>query len=491
MQETLVSQAPSLDVVGRRAIRWLWVAALPYLAFRYWYASWRCLVPDEAYYWVWSRHLAPGYFDHAPGVAWTIKSSTLIFGDTELGVRFWGVTLLALMVVLLARFALREAGVYAAAWTAFLLLCLPATAGFSNIMTPDTPALFFQTCAMLCAAEVFCRPDDSRAQRWAWLGFGAFTGLAMVSKYTSVLLPFAVFMAVATSPEARHHFRRPWFYLAALLAFIGVTPVIYWNATHDWISIRYQLHHGTDPDDRHGPLINFAAYVGSQAGIYTPVLFAIGMLVLWRGWRQYRAVPMPWKILLWNATVPFAFFGLTSFRTMAQGNWPGFAYFPLTVLIACWVAANPFPRRRRWAWAGAAVALVINLWFHFPELGWACGIKIRNKTDQMFGWRECGRILDKLGKDRLVVANRLYYAGEATFYMKGQPDVWALNYDSRSNAYDYFEGKPDLTRHDSVLLVGGGTDRLGFDYSRRDVRRITLYEGHRQLREFKVTLLDR
>src|SRR2546426_835356 len=45
------------------------------LAFRVWYASFRPLLPDEAYYWVWTRHLAAGYFDHPPMVAYLIWAS--------------------------------------------------------------------------------------------------------------------------------------------------------------------------------------------------------------------------------------------------------------------------------------------------------------------------------------------------------------------------------------------------------------------------------
>ena len=43
---------------------------------------------DEAYYWIYSEYLAWGYFDHPPMVAVFIKLGTLLFGNTELGVRF-------------------------------------------------------------------------------------------------------------------------------------------------------------------------------------------------------------------------------------------------------------------------------------------------------------------------------------------------------------------------------------------------------------------
>ena len=43
---------------------------------------------DEAYYWLWSKTLAGGYYDHPPAIAFVIRAGTMLFGDTSLGVRF-------------------------------------------------------------------------------------------------------------------------------------------------------------------------------------------------------------------------------------------------------------------------------------------------------------------------------------------------------------------------------------------------------------------
>src|SRR6476619_8439825 len=48
---------------------------------------------DEAYYWMWSKHLAGGYYDRPPGVAVVIRLGTLIAGDTEFGVRLVSILL--------------------------------------------------------------------------------------------------------------------------------------------------------------------------------------------------------------------------------------------------------------------------------------------------------------------------------------------------------------------------------------------------------------
>src|SRR5664279_3412169 len=53
-------------------------------------SAWMPLAPDEAYYWIWSRALAPGYLDHPPMVALWIRAGTAVAGDGPLGVRLLG-----------------------------------------------------------------------------------------------------------------------------------------------------------------------------------------------------------------------------------------------------------------------------------------------------------------------------------------------------------------------------------------------------------------
>src|ERR1700687_3111410 len=56
-------------------------------------AAYTPLTFDEAYYWMWSKHLAFGYYDHPPAVAVVIRLGTMIAGDTELGVRLVSILL--------------------------------------------------------------------------------------------------------------------------------------------------------------------------------------------------------------------------------------------------------------------------------------------------------------------------------------------------------------------------------------------------------------
>ena len=47
------------------------------------------LGPDEAQYWRWGQTFEWGYYSKPPLVAWLIRLSTEIFGDTAFGVRFF------------------------------------------------------------------------------------------------------------------------------------------------------------------------------------------------------------------------------------------------------------------------------------------------------------------------------------------------------------------------------------------------------------------
>ena len=113
------------------------------------------LSPDEAYYWVWSRALAPGYADHPPMVALWIRAGTWVAGDCALGVRLLGPLSAALGSALLWDTAerllpARNAGI----WAVLLLNSMLLAGAGAIIVTPDSPLLFFWTCALWAMARL-------------------------------------------------------------------------------------------------------------------------------------------------------------------------------------------------------------------------------------------------------------------------------------------------------------------------------------------------
>ena len=107
------------------------------LCYRFWFCTTLQMVPDEAYYWLWSKHLAASYRDKGPAVAWTIALGTKLFGNTVFGIRFFAVLLSILTswhIVVLARKLYDER---IALWSLILSLAIPMLAVGSILMTID------------------------------------------------------------------------------------------------------------------------------------------------------------------------------------------------------------------------------------------------------------------------------------------------------------------------------------------------------------------
>ncbi len=287
------------------------------------------LAPDEAYYWVWSRALAPGYFDHPPMVALWIRLGTAIAGPDALGIRLLGPLSALLGSLLLADagqrlFPGRTAGITAAVLlNATLLFGVGAV-----IMTPDTPLLFFWTACLWAVARLVRGGNPA----W-WLAAGLFAGLALASKYTAVLLPLGIGLWLLAVPAQRRWLVRPMPWIGALLAALVFLPVVLWNAQHGWASFARQGGRVANWEP-HRAWQFFGELIGGQFGLATPIVFVLcvaGAVVATRhAWRRRDPAWTLLALLILPGTLVFAQHAIGA---RVQGNWPAILY-PAAILAA-------------------------------------------------------------------------------------------------------------------------------------------------------------
>ena len=275
------------------------------------------LAPDEAYYWLWSRHLQAGYYDHPPMVAFFIRAGTLIFGPGALGIRLLGPLSMAAGSWLLWRAAedfwpRRHAGLVAAGLFNATLL-----AGAAVLITPDTPLLLSWTAALAILGRLVSGGD----RRW-WLGLGAAAGFALFSKYTGALLIAAVGLWLLTSPEGRRELRSPWPWAGLALALLIFAPNLAWNATHDWVSYIKQGSRIAAFEPARASRFLAELLLG-QIGLATPLVFGLMAAGVWRlaGLRS-----PPARLLLWMTLLPTGIFLEHGMFDRVQANWPAILY---------------------------------------------------------------------------------------------------------------------------------------------------------------------
>ena len=464
------------------------------------------LSPDEAYYWDWSRQLDWSYHSKGPLVAWLIRLSCELLGDTMFAVRLPAILCGSLLLVGLYVLTVQ---VYQSDKLAFavvaLALTLPIVAAGSTLMTIDAPF----SCAWMWAL-VFGYRAVFRQASWAWPAAGICILVGVLAKHTMVLwLPsFAMFLL--TTPGLRSQLFQRGFWIMTLLGSLGSVPILLWNMNNGWVTLHHaQSHAGLDNDTMlHwlGPL----QYVGAQFAVLLGFWFVAWARAMWHH-RPTRETQPELRFLWWMSAPTFVFFGLFSFKNGGgEANWPIVSYLAGMVLTAGWILrelqeASAWYRRvcRASLLGFAALGILLTALVHQPihmqpvllSLAGPASEKhplpIRrvDPTSRLRGWRHLAKEVDQLradlkgrGIEPVLAAERWTQAGELGFYCDGHPAFHCLGLPlgDRDTQYDLWRPNPaaDADRFNgrTFLLVGMDLDRLRHAFESFESARTIQYE---------------
>jgi 4-amino-4-deoxy-L-arabinose transferase-like glycosyltransferase len=282
---------------------------------------------DEAYYWTWSKENVISYLDHPPLIAWLIRLSTSVFGDTNFGVRFPGLLAMLLMQLLLGGIVWRV--VRDLRYVAAVVLMTEASLAYGLGMVKIAPDIALIPCELAMLGSLI-RLAQSNDHRW-WLAAGFFGGLALLAKYTAVLILPAIAAFVLVPSWRKEQMASAYLWLGLGVAVLVFSPVLYWNALHDWASFRFQLDR---PAQASGWSAKFLLdFVGQQIALAGVLLFPVilggtAMLAV-RGYRERAPIP----ILLSTAVLfPLGFFIWHGLGARIGDSWPLFVW---PIAFAC------------------------------------------------------------------------------------------------------------------------------------------------------------
>ncbi len=385
---------------------------------------------DESLYWLWSKHIVGGYLDHPPVNPVLIRFGTMLFGDTQLGVRAIGV-----LLALPASWAIWRSG----------------TILFNDDRVGATAALYFNLTIVMTAGSALATPDNALVVSTAfllftlvkllqtgrgewWLAIGVAFGVGMLSKYTTVFFSISILAWLLLVPEQRKWLFTPWPWISGAIAIAVFSPTLIWNAEHGWASYHYQFNRLVV---RHWTLRYLGEFFATQIGMATPPIFVLGSLGL-AGMMKGEGGPRSSRIFI-NAMVwPIVlYFVWHSFHDRVEGNWPEPIYVPFVIAAA--VAAERVKWDATWAplvsWSqrlavpiglGLAACLYLQAMFGVVPLG-----RIDPTARALgAGWNELAAKIDeiriRIGAS-IVLTTEYGVAGWLEFYLPSHPPVAQIN----------------------------------------------------------------
>jgi len=419
------------------------------------------LTGDEAYQWLWSKHLALSYYSKPPLIAYTQFLGTKLWGDTAFGVRFFSPVIAAILSFVLLRFFAREVNARAGFCLLLINTATPLAAVGGVLMTVDPLLTLFWTAAMIAGWRAV---QQNQSRHWLWVGL--WMGLGFLSKYTELFqwLCWAVFFALW--PPARKHLATPGPYLALLINLVSALPVLVWNYQHQWITVSHvagdaALGAPWKPTLKH--LGDVAGFMGSQAAILNPIFF-VGMI--WAAiafWRRSRHEPLLVYFFSMGAP-PFLIYLLYTFHSRVLPNWTAPAVAPLfCLMVAYWDARWRQGARqiKPWLVTGLVLGLTVVILGHDTDLiGRLTGHGLPVNRDPLHrarGWKEVARLareaqqeLQAEGQPVFIIASHYRFAGEISFYLPqakaAEPANPLVYCQSTSAPVDQFYFWPGYTR---------------------------------------------
>ena len=374
------------------------------------------LLDDEAYYWVYSKFLDWGYFDHPPMVAVLIKAGYVVLNN-ELGVRLAFLVLSTLSLLLIEQLLDRKNPLLF--YGIVLSLVVLQLSGF--VAVPDTPLIFFTALFFWCYRKFLDRPAFEYS-----LLLGLVTAALLYSKYHAVLIIFFVLVSNLKL------FARYQTYVAGVVALICFAPHLWWQYQHDWVSFRYHLFESNVNPYKITHTLDYIVGQILLAGPFAGVILLPAAFL-------YHSKAVFEKSLKFTLIGIYVFFLFSSFRGKVEANWTSPAIVPLIILSHNFLSDKERSLAitfEKWLFRLLPVTLILVVCARLAMIFDL--VPVKQIKQQYHGWHSWPQIMKEKTNGLPAVFENSYQRASKYWFYSGQM-TYSLNwYRERRNNYNFW-----------------------------------------------------
>ena len=432
---------------------------------------------DEAYQWIWSKHLAMSYYSKPLLIALTQFAGTHLWGDNVFGVRFFSPVIAAITSFIILRFMARVSNPRLAFWMSLILPTAPLLAVGSILMTIDPLNVMFWVLAMIAGWDAI--QDNSTTKNWFWVGL--WTGLGFLSKYTTLFQILSWLLVFILLPKARKQLHKPGPYAALLVLLLCTLPVVIWNSQHDWITFHHVSQGGgfdkpwafTAANLLHGFVKYTLEFVAEEIGLQNPFYFIPSMIAAVYFWKTFRG-NRPLAQYLFSMGAPiFVIYLLLTFHSRSLPNWIAPSIIPFFCLgLLYWNELYQQGLRsvRIILTSGILLGTVASVLLHDISLvetftGWHVPDAL-DSTRRVKGWVETAQVVESArqklaleGKPVFIIGAHYEITGELTFHLpeakaaiNATPLIYYMTSTVPENQFYFWPGYKDRKGQNALFV---------------------------------------
>lgn len=414
---------------------------------------------DEAYYWLYAKHLDWGYFDHPPMIALFIKLGGYLFKE-ELGVRI--IVILSQLISLYFIWRIiDEKEITPNKLLIFfgVAASIPLFQIYGFIATPDAALLLFTT-LFLFSIKRFLQEKSFANSIFLAISMA---GL-MYSKYHGGLV---ILLTLAANWKLLLDRR---FWVAVVITFLLLIPHLIWQIENGFPTFQYQMVARMNSLR----LSHFIQFWPNQLLAFNPII----LVLLFATFHSNRSLSDFERTLTYIIIGIFSFFWLASFTARIEPHWTAAAAVPAIILLYKYVTGIKLHKRFvHWAILSSVFILLLTrfvlvfdiLPFHLEFLHQKKWVnEIHNTAGELpvafiNSYQKASVYSFYSGNDAVALNN--------VYYRKNQFDLWdsEMNFHEKKAAI-LFEPKPSIKADNIIMVVDNYAMIVDTLYSFQKVR---------------------